>query len=288
MRVLAQGRDIGLGKPDLLKRYGQPHLLVEVSIALKVLGVARVGEQHQHAQAYDFAVQVGALTRNAAGGVVERVRHARVVVVIVLVGQVRDIARVDHDVERDLLDGLARQILTNVLKTLNTVGKQRLGTGVGKSQAKAGGVLQVAGARGVLDFGLLGQGVAHAGPEVLRRSLGDDLGIDEDVRRSVGVRIALERSIVVVDDGNGGRGGTVRANRRHRKDNLLELDCRCLDGVECLAAATGDKHVCLLASGGVHDLGDIGARTVGAVDARLQNLDVGTFKRRLDARRRRS
>lgn len=61
-------------------------------------------------------------------------------------------------------------------------------------------MLQVAGARGVLDFGLLGQGVAHAGPEVLRRSLGDDLGIDEDVRRSVGVRIALERSIVVVDD----------------------------------------------------------------------------------------
>ncbi len=108
-------------------------------------------------------MQVGALARNAARGVVERVRHARVVVVIVLVGQVRDIARVDHDVERDLLDGLARQILTNVLKTLNTIGKQRLGTGVGKCQAKPGGVLQVAGARGVLDFGLLGQGVANAG-----------------------------------------------------------------------------------------------------------------------------
>ena len=54
-------------------------------------------------------------------------------------------------------------------------------------QAKTGGVLQVTGARGVLDLGLLGQSIAHAGPEVLCRCLGDDLGVDEDVRRSVGV-----------------------------------------------------------------------------------------------------
>lgn len=88
-------------------------------------------------------MQVGALTRNAAGGVVERVRHARVVVIIVLVGQVRDIARVDNDVERDLLDGLARQILAHILKTLHTIGKQRLGAGVGECRAKTGGVLQL-------------------------------------------------------------------------------------------------------------------------------------------------
>ena len=147
-------------------------------------------------------------------------------------------------------------------------------------------MLQVAGARGVLDFGLLGQGIAHAGPEVLRRSLGDDLGIDEDVRRSVGVRIALERAIVIVDNGNGGRGRAVGADRRHRKDDLLELDGRCLDGVECLAAATGDKHVCPLASGGFHDLGDIGARAVGTVDACLKNLDVRICKGGLNAGQR--
>ena len=35
---------------------------------------------------------------------------------------------------------------------------------------------------------------------------------------------------------------------------------------------------------GVHDLGDIGTRTVGTVDARLQDLDIGTFKCRLDSR----
>ena len=104
-------------------------------------------------------------------------RHARVVVVIVLVGQVGDIARVDHDIERDLLDGLGRQVLANVLKTLHAIGKQRLGAGVRERQAKTGGVLQVAGARGVFDLGLLGQGVAYAGPEVLRRSLGNDLGL---------------------------------------------------------------------------------------------------------------
>ena len=106
--------------------------------------------------------------------------------------------------------------------------------------------------------------------------LGDDLGVDEDVRRSVGVRIALERAIVVVHDGNGGRSGAVGANRRHRKDDLLELDGCGLHGVERLAAAASNEHVGFLAGGGVYDLGDIGARTVGAVDARLQNLDVGT------------
>ena len=233
-------------------------------------------------------MQIGSLARNAARRIVERVRHARVVVVIVLVGQVRDIARVDHDVERDLLDGLARQIPAHVLKTLDAISKQRLGAGVGECQAKTGGMLQITGARGVFDLGLLGQGIAHAGPEVLRRSFGDNLGVDEDMRRSVGVRISLERAVVVVHDGNGGRGRAVGTDRRDGEDDLLELDGCGLHGVECLAAATGDKHVCLLASGGVHDLGDIGARAVGAVDARLQNLDVGACQRSLDARQRRS
>ena len=132
VRVFTQGGDIGHGKPDLLKRYGQPHLLVKGGVALKVLGVARVGKKHEHTQAHDLAVQVGALARNAARGVVERMRHARVVVVIVLVGQVGDIARVDHDVERDLLDGFGRLVLAHVLKTLDAKGKQRLGAGVGE------------------------------------------------------------------------------------------------------------------------------------------------------------
>ena len=214
-------------------------------------------------------------------------RHARVVVVIVLVGQVRDIARVDHDIERDLLDGLARQVLAHVLKTLDAIGKQRLGAGVGECQAKTGGVLQITGARGVLDLGLLREGIAHTSPEVLCRSLGDDLGVDEDVRRSVGVRIALERTVVVVHDGNGGRGGAVGADRRDGEDDLLELDGCGLHGVERLAAAAGDENVSFLAGRGVHDLGDIGTRTVGAIDARLKNLDIGTFKRCLDARQRR-
>ena len=38
----------------------------------------------------------------------------------------------------------------------------------------------------------------------------------------------------------------------------------------------------ILAGGGVYDLGDICARTVGTVDARLQNLDVGTCQRSFD------
>ena len=153
---------------------------------------------------------------------------------------------------------------------------------MGKRQAKTGGVLQITGARGVLDLGLLRQGIAYAGPEVLCRCLGDDLGVDEDVRRSVGVRIALERAVVVIHDGNGGRGRAVGADRRHRKDDLLELDSCGLHGVERLAAAACDKHVSFLAGRGVYDLGDICARTVGAVDARLQNFDVGTRQRSFD------
>ena len=50
VRELAQGRDVGLGKADLLKRHGQPHLLVKGGVALKVLGFARIGKQHQHAR----------------------------------------------------------------------------------------------------------------------------------------------------------------------------------------------------------------------------------------------
>ena len=42
-----------------------------------------------------------------------------------------------------------------------------------------------------------------------------------------------------------------------------------------------------MADRGVHNLGDIGARTVGAVDARLQNLDVGALQRRFDTGKRR-
>ena len=108
------------------------------------------------------------------------------------------------------------------------------------------------------------------------------------MRGSVGVRIALERAVDVVHDGNGGRGGAVRTDRRDGEDDLLELDGCGLHGVERLAAAACDEHVGFLAGRGVHDLGDIGTRTVGAIDARLQDLDIGTFKCRLDSRQRRS
>ena len=102
------------------------------------------------------------------------------------------------------------------------------------------------------------------------------------MRRSVRVRIALERAVVVVDNGNGGRGGAVGTDRRDGEDDLLELNGSGLHGVERLAAAACDEHVGFLAGRGVYDLGDICARTVGAVDARLQNLDVGTCQRSFD------
>ena len=98
---------------------------------------------------------------------------------------------------------------------------------------------------------------------------------------------SLERAVVVVDNGNGGRGRAVGTDRRHRKDDLLEFDGRRLDGIERLAAAARDKYVGLLAGGGVHNLGDIGARAVGAVDTRLQNLDVGSRQRGFDSGKRR-
>ena len=72
------------------------------------------------------------------------------------------------------------------------------------------------------------------------------------------------------------------------KTIFLSFDGCGLDGIECLAAAACDEHVGFLAGRGVHDLGDIGMRTVGAIDARLQDLDIGTFKCRLDSRQRRS
>ena len=107
------------------------------------------------------------------------------------------------------------------------------------------------------------------------------------MRGAVGVRITLERAVVVVDNGNGGRGRAVGADRRYRKDDLLELDGRRLDGVERFAAAACDEHIGLSAGGGVNKLGDIGTRAVGAVDACLQNLDVGVLQCRFDTGKRR-
>ena len=79
----------------------------------------------------------------------------------------------------------------------------------------------------------------------------------------------------------------VGADRRYRKDDLLELDGRRLDGVERFAAAACDEHIGLSAGGGVNKLGDIGTRAVGAVDACLQYLDVGALQCRFDTGKRR-
>ena len=130
--------------------------------------------------------------RNARRGVVERVRERRVVVEIRLVGEVGDVAGVDHDVERDLLHGLARAARAHVGESLLAKGHERFRAGVGQGKAESAGVGEAAVAGGVLDLRLLGERIADSGPEVLFGCRGDDHGIDEDVRGRVGVGIALE------------------------------------------------------------------------------------------------
>ena len=59
-----------------------------------------------HAEAHDLAVHVTAFALDARAGVEERMGERGVEVEVMLVHEVRHIARVNDDVERDLLHGL--------------------------------------------------------------------------------------------------------------------------------------------------------------------------------------
>ncbi len=135
-------------------------------------------------------------------------------------------------------------------------------------------VREVGSAGGIFDFGLLGERVADACPKVLGRRLGDDGGIDKDMRRRVGVRVALEGVVVVVDDGDCRGARAVGADGRHGEHGLVELLGGRLDGVDRLAAADGERDVGGAKRVIAHESVDRGLRGVGAVDDLIENLDA--------------
>ena len=106
--------------------------------------------------------------------------------------------------------------------------------------------------------------------------------------RIAGVRIAVERTVIVVDDGDGRGGRTVGADGGHREHDLVELDRRGFDGVDSLATAACDQDIGLLAGGHLRDRGDVGTGAVRAIDMLDKDLDVGPLKSILDTGRRRS
>ena len=131
MGELDNAGQVLLGKVEFRQGGGQAELLVQRGVAGQSLLVANIGEQHQDAKAHDLTVKMRLATaRHAGGRVVERVGQRGVVVEIRLVGKVGNVAGVDYDIERDLLDGFAGGVVANVCETLLAVGEQRRRAGV--------------------------------------------------------------------------------------------------------------------------------------------------------------
>ena len=136
----------------------------------------------------------------------------------------------------------------------------------------------------VLDLGLLRKRVADARPEVLFGRLGDDLRVDEDVARARRVVVVRERATVVVDHGDGGRGGAVGADRGEREHRLVRQVGRDLAGVDGLAPAHGEDDVGLLHGGLGEQAVGVGLGAFGAVDEAAEDLNPGTLERGADER----
>ena len=146
-------------------------------------------------------------------------------------------------------------------------------------ESERSGVRELGLARGVLDFGLLRESVTDSRPEILVGCGGYDGGVDEDVRGRSHVHVALERVVVVVDDGDGGGARAVGADGRHGEHDLGQLLGRRLHGVYCLSAADCERDVCGAEGLVVHERIDGRLRRVGAVDDFVEYLDLCFLKR---------
>ena len=80
----------------------------------------------------------------------------------------------------------------DVGQALLAVGHEGIGAGVCEREAQRARVRELGLAGGIFDLGLFGEGVADAGPEILLGCGGDDGGVEEDVRRRVGIGVSLE------------------------------------------------------------------------------------------------
>ena len=101
-------------------------------------------------------------------------------------------------------------------------------------------------AAGERPFGLelLGQRIADAGAQEMRRRGCDDGGVDHH-RGRIGRELLdpAQAMIVVVDRDAAARRGVGRGDRRHADDREIEPRRHRLAGIECLATAHGDDHV---------------------------------------------
>ena len=71
-----------------LERHRKTEFLVKGGIACKILFITDVGEQNEDAETYDFTVKIATKAVDRATCVIERMSNARVVIEIILVGEV--------------------------------------------------------------------------------------------------------------------------------------------------------------------------------------------------------
>lgn len=88
MGSLTKSRNKALIQADSLERYREAEFLVEGSIASKILFITDIGEQNEDAETYDFTMKIAAWAVNRAARIVERMGNTRVVVKVLLIGEV--------------------------------------------------------------------------------------------------------------------------------------------------------------------------------------------------------
>ena len=123
---------------------------------------------------------------------------------------------------------------------------------------------------------VLCHGVPHACPQVFHRSVGDDLGIDEDVgRRHLGEGILPQAAIGMVEDSQAGAGRASGCDGGEGKEGTVGLMGQHFTGIDGFAAAHRKDHIRVRHLGQEHL--DIFHRGLSPVPIGTGDLNVRTL-----------
>ena len=209
--------------------------------ALFVLLVRR--QQDQDAVGHHFAVEMAVMLRGGQNGeaVVHRVGHAGGVVHLHEVGHE---AGGDDDAQNDFGQLVGDGVGLAVLHCLAAPADDGLGAhgAEGDAHGVAVGGDMAAGGNG--GFVMLGHRIAHAGPQVDLRCIGNDLRVDEDMLgRDLGEGIFPQAAVGMIHDAQAGAGSAGGGDGGEGKEGAVGLLGQHLAGVDGLAAAHREDHV---------------------------------------------
>ena len=200
---------------------------------------------------------------------------------VVHLNKVGDKAGRDDDGLDDLRQLRGNAVPAAILHGLPAPADDGLGAHAAQGDAHGIGVGGdvVAGGDGTLV--VLGHGVTHAGPQVAHRGIGNDLRVDENVvGRDLGEGVLPQAAVRMIDNAKAGAGGAGGGDGGEGEEGAVRFVGENLAGIDGLAAADGEDHVCLrhLGPEHVHVLpGGFAAIPKGADD-----LDAGALHRLAD------